>query len=236
MATLAGVTRLPALATGCASVAALLLCGGTACGPTHPTTGSPLTSPSPTVSSGEGATPSATSNPLTLAQNDCIAPPPRHGNQVHSVKLGATVTLPAGWAENPADEGKHGLETTLALETGVQPNAANISADPFPSSMTPHDAVTLEISEPGAGTMVARGDCMIATSPAAFFESTIEASLVPGVTWVGDGYSLYIAHDGALVRMLIDLPSDNGISTPLPRASVISDVKSILGSWQWDRP
>jgi hypothetical protein len=200
-----------------------------ACGPTQPV------SRATPVSVAE-VTPTVTPDPAALAANDCIAPPPNGGTKVHSNALGVIVTLPSGWAENPADEGKSGLEARFALETGKEPNGAIVSADPFPSTMTPHDAVAWEVRQPGSGTVVARGDCTIAGSPAAFFEATVQASLFPGITWVGDGYSLYIAHRGALVRVSIELPSSNGITTPLPRASVMTDVKSILGSWTWDQP
>jgi hypothetical protein len=182
------------------------------------------------------ASPVVTPNSTSLAPNDCIAPPTTGGATVHSSVLAVTVTLPAGWAENPADEGKNGLESTLALQIGVVPNTASITADPFPLNLTPHAAVALEISQPGAGNVIATGDCTIASSPASFYESTIQASLFPGITMVGDGYGVYIAHRGGLVRLLVDLPSDNGISTPMPRASVMSDIKSIFGSWTWDQP
>lgn len=181
-------------------------------------------------------TPAATPNSNSLAPNDCVAPPATGGTAVHSSALGVTVTLPPGWSEDPADEGKRGLESTFALKIGVEPNAASITAYPFPLNMTPHAAVALEISQPGAGNVVATGDCTIASSPASFFESTIQASLFPGITLVGDGYGVYIAGPGGLVRLLVDLPSDNGISTPMPRASVMTDIRSIFGSWTWDQP
>lgn len=41
------------------------------------------------------------------------------------------------------------------------------------------------------------------------------------------GYSLYIAHGGKMVRLLILFPSAT-------RASLMPQVKSILGSLQWD--
>jgi hypothetical protein len=181
-------------------------------------------------------TPAVAPNPTALAPNDCVAAPPRGGTRVRSAALGVTVTLPSAWAENPADEGKNGLEATFALETGKEPNGAIVSADPFPSTMTPHEAVASEVSQPGSGTVVAKGDCTIAGSPAAFFESTVQLSLFPGISWVGDAYGVYIAHRGALVRLLIDLPSSNGTATPLSHASVMTDVKGILGSWTWDQP
>lgn len=200
-----------------------------ACGPHQP-----LARATPV--GGAVVTPAITPDPAALATNDCVVPPPYGGTKVRSNALGVTVTVPSGWAENPADEGKNGLEATFALETGKEPNGAIVSADPFPLSMTPHEAVSWEVSQAGSGTMVGRGDCTIAGSPAAFFESTVQASLFPGITWMGDGYSVYIAHRGALVHVSIDLPSSNGITTPLPRASVMTDVKSMLGSWTWDQP
>lgn len=210
----------------------LSVCGVAACSPTHASSAKSPASP-PTASQ---TSPSVTPNPLALEPNDCTAPPPSNGTQAHSSVLGATITLPSGWAENPADEGKNGLEATFAVEIGNGPNGAIFSADPFPLTMTPHDAVAWEVSQPGSGTVVVKGDCTIAGSPASFFESTVQANLFPGITWVGDGYSVYIDHRGALVHVSGDLPSSNGITTPLPRASVMTDVKSILGSWTWDQP
>jgi hypothetical protein len=200
-----------------------------ACGPAQP-----LARATPIGAS--AVTPAVPPNPTALAANDCVITPRNGAATVRSNALGVTVTLPIGWAENPADEGKHGLEATWALQTGKEPNGAIISVDPFTLAMTPHEAVTWETSQAGSGTMVARGDCTIAGSPAAFFESTVQASLFPGITWIGDGYSVYIAHHGALVHVSIDLPSNNGIITPLPRASVMTDAKTILGSWTWDQP
>ncbi len=226
------LTRVRRTAHRLADIAVLVTFAATAasaCGPTQPV------SRATPVGVAE-ATPAVTPDPAALAANDCIAPPPNVGTKVSSNALGVTVTLPSGWAENPADEGKNGLEATFAVETGNEPNGAIFSANPFPSTMTPHDAVAWEVSQPGSGTAVVKGDCTIAGSPASFFESTVQASLFPGITWVGDGYSLYIAHRGALVHVSVDLPSSNGITTPLPRASVMTDVKSILGSWRWDQP
>ena len=195
-----------------------------ACGPTQPAT---RTNPVP---------PAVTPNPAALAPNDCIEAPPSGGTKVHSAALGMSVTLPSGWAENPGMEGKSGLEATLEFETGTDLNRAVVSADPFALTKTAHDAVTWEISQPGSGTFVARGDCTIARSPAAFFEATIQFTLMQG-TFQGAVYAVYIAHRGALVRLLIDLPSGFGPATPTPsRASVITDVKSIFGSWTWDKP
>jgi hypothetical protein len=133
-------------------------------------------------------------------------------------------------------EGKNGLQATFEVETGKGLDGANLTADPFPLNKTAHDAVSWEIAQPGSGTMVTRGDCTIARSPAAFFEATIQFTLMQG-PFQGDAYVVYIAHRGALVRLSIDLPSGFGPATPIPsRASVITDVKGILGSWTWDKP
>jgi hypothetical protein len=181
-------------------------------------------------------TPAVTPNPAALAPNDCVGTPPSGGTKVHSAALGMSVTLPSGWAENPSMEGKSGLQATFEFETGTDLNRASVSADPFTLTKTAHDAVTWEISQPGSGTFVARGDCTIASSSAAFFEATIQFTLMQG-SFQGDVYAVYIAHRGALIRLLIDLPSSLGPVTPMPpRASVITDVKSIFGSWTWDKP
>ena len=206
-----------------------LLSIGAACGPTQ---AAARTSPTPVAD----VTPAVTPNPAALAPNDCVGAPPSAGTKVHSARLGTTVTLPSGWAENPSMEGKSGLQATLEFETGTDLNRASVSADPFTLTKTAHDAVTWEISQPGSGTFVLRGDCTIARSPAAFFEATIQFTLMQG-TFQGDVYAVYIDHRGALIRLLIDLPSSLGPVTPMPpRASVITDVKSIFGSWTWDKP
>ena len=206
-----------------------LLSIGAACGPTQPAA---RTNPTPVAE----VTPAVTPNPAALAPNDCVGAPPSGGTNVHSAALGMTVTVPSGWAENPAMEGKNGLQATFEVEIGKGLTGANLSADPFTLTKTAHDAVTWEISQPGSGTFVARGDCTIARSPAAFFEATIQFTLMQGA-FQGDVYAVYIAHRGALIRLLIDLPSAFGPATPLPsRASVMTDVKSIFGSWTWDKP
>ena len=84
------------------------------------------------------------------------------------------------------------------------------------------------VSQPGAGTVVARGDCTIAGGKAAYFESTASASLFPGITVSGAGYSVVFAHGSKLVYLVILLPSNNG-------DAMMPAVKSILGSWQWDQ-
>jgi hypothetical protein len=235
------VRRAPHRLAAIAVLVTFVAVAAVACAPAQPLAGTTPVGPAVTPGgiaspSAAGTMPAATPNPAALAANDCIVPPPTGGTKVHSDALGVTVTLPSGWAENPANEGKHGLEATFDVETGTAPNGADVSAFPFTLKMSPHEAVSLEVSQPGSGTVVARGDCTIAGSPAAFFESTVQASLFPGIALVLDGYSVYIAHRGGLVHLSIDLPSSNGITTPLPRASVMTDVKGILGSWTWDQP
>jgi hypothetical protein len=103
-----------------------------------------------------------------------------------------------------------------------------MSADLIPSAMSPHDAVASMSTQAGAGTVVARGDCTIAGGKAAFFESTISVALMPGITNLGAGYTIVIAHGGKLAYLVVLLPRDNG-------ARAVPAVKSILGSWQWDQ-
>lgn len=163
-----------------------------------------------------------TPNPRALESNDCTAPPTRNGTQVHSPVLGATVTLPVGWAENPADEGQQGPPAAFDIATGSPGDGANISSDFFRSTMSPHDAANAEAAyTPGSGTVVAKGDCTIGGGQASFFESSI-----PQLGSVG--YGLYIAHSRNLVRLVIVFPETR-------RASTMPEVKSILGSWQWDQ-
>jgi len=115
--------------------------------------------------------------------------------------------------------------TTLALEALSGLDLARIYGDPFASTMSPHDAVNAEAAyTPGSGTVVAKGDCMIAGGQASFFESSIS---ILGLE--SSGYSLYIAHGAKLVRLLIEF-------SQATRASIMPQVKSILGSWQWDKP
>lgn len=190
--------------------------GAAACGPNSAKTAST----SPTA-------PAVTRNPLVLAPNDCVAPPPPGGTKAHSAVLGFTVTLPAGWAENPSNEGQSGLMAAFDLESGSGRTGASISADPWPSAMSPHDAVNWTASQPGAGSVGAKGDCTIAGRKAAFFESTVQFSVFVGITYKFGGYTLFIAHGAKLVYVLIDFPSET-------RDSFMPQIKSILGSWQWD--
>ncbi len=90
--------------------------------------------------------------------------------------------------------------------------------------MSPHDLAHAEAAAPGAGTVIGYGDCTIAGGQASFFESTVAL-----LGMESDGYSLYIAHGGKTVRLLIEFPMTS-------RASIMPQVKSILGSWQWDKP
>jgi len=119
------------------------------------------------------------------------------------------------------------MEAAFAVAGGSGPNRVSIDAYPLPLAMSPHDAVDWMASQAGAGTVVARGDCMIAGGKDAFFESTISATVFPGITKSGGGYSLVLAHGDKLVYLLFLLPADNV-------DQFVSDVKSIFGSWQWD--
>ena len=205
---------------------ALVLLAGAACAPGHP-----VVSGTPTVVA--VVSPSSAFDPLALGPNDCTAPPDPTGTTAHSSVLGASVILPAGWSEVPSDEGKQGAETAFALENGPAPAGAVVYADPFPTTMSPHEAVDWEISQPGSGTLVTRGDCTVAGSQAAYFESAINGVPGPGNS-PAEAYSMYIAHRGALVRLFIDAGSSNGVATPAPRDMVMTQVKRILGSWRWD--
>lgn len=209
---------------GCsAALAFLVACGVEACAPAPAT--SSTTTPSETAI--------VTPNPLTLAPNDCTAPPPSAGSRAHSSALGATVTLPAGWIENPADEGQLGAMAAFALESQTAPHPANIDGEsPLPTTMRPHDAVNAEAAyTPGSGTVVAKGDCTIAGSQASFFESSVTFPILfPGLPQLkGAGYVIYIAHRKSLVRLVVVLDAAD-------RESVMPQVKGILGSWQWDQP
>jgi hypothetical protein len=135
------------------------------------------------------------------------------------------VTLPASWIENTTDEGQNGAQVGFALELGggTRHGPDVIWGNSLASPMTPHDAVAAEGAyTPGSGTVIAKGDCTIAGSQASFFESS-----VAGLG--GGGYVLYIRRPGVLVRLLILFSSDT-------RDSTMPQVKSILGSWQWDKP
>jgi hypothetical protein len=184
-----------------------------ACGP------SPNASPaSPTP------TPIASPNPIALAPNDCTSPPPASGTKAHSAALAATVTLPAGWFEDTKTEGQGGAQVPFVLElpSGTLRSPEAIWGDSLTTSATPHMAAGAEAAyTPGSGTVVARGDCTVAGSPASFFESSFFGA--------GGGYSLYIGHGGILVRLLI-------LFWPETRDTTMPQVKSILGSWQWDKP
>lgn len=125
-------------------------------------------------------------------------------------------------------EGQQGMQAAFDLVAGGGgPHGTNISGDLWTLPMSPHDAVAFMTSQPGAGTVVAVGDCTIGGGRAAYFESTISATLFPGITKSGDGYSVVFEHGATRVYLVILLP-DNG-------DQVMPQVKSILGSWQWDQ-
>jgi hypothetical protein len=189
-------------------------------GPAASHSGSPSASPASSPAASV-----ASPNPVALAQNDCTSPPPTSGTKTHSSKLAATVTLPAGWVENTADEGKSGAEAAFALElaSGTRQGPDVMWGDSYATAMTAHEAAVAEAAyTPGSGTVMAKGDCIIAGSQASFFESSVA---VLG----GGGFVLYIGHRGVLVRFVILFSSDT-------RDSTMPQVKSILGSWQWDKP
>ena len=172
---------------------------------------------------GSTPTPVATPNPIALAPNDCISSPPTSGTKAHSPALAATVTLPPGWLENTTDEGQSGAQVGFALElgSGTRRGPDVIWGNSLAGPMTPHDAVAAEAAyTPGSGTVIAKGDCTIAGSQASFFESSLAG--------LGSGYVVYIGHRGVLVRLLI-------LFSPDTRDTTIPQVKSILGSWQWDQ-
>jgi hypothetical protein len=88
--------------------------------------------------------------------------------------------------------GPNGPLVVAALSGG--PHGTNISGDMWPLPMSPHDAIAYMISSPGAGNVVAVGDCTIGGGKAAYFESTISVTLFPGITKSGDGYSVVFVH------------------------------------------
>ena len=198
----------------CATVATPVLLVLSACAPV----------PAASRTSTPSISANAIVNPTALAPDDCTARAPSAGVQAHSSALSATVTLPAGWSENVGDEGQSGAQSAFALETGSGLNRDVIWANVSTLTVTAHEAAAAEASyTPGSGTVVARGDCNVAGSQAAFFESLIPQ--LPN----SDAYSLYIAHSGKLVRLVI-------LFTTVSRATTMPQVKSILGSWQWDHP
>lgn len=216
-----GAGARPAVVAGLIVLVAFGIAG---CGPSPAaSTKVPPVSPSATQ-----ASPAVTPNPTALEPNDCTAAAAVTGAKVHSTALSATVTLPSGWSESSANEGKQGLEAAFDVTSGNGPNGLNISGDLLPSTwtMNPHDSVDWMISQPGSGTVVAKGDCKIAGGKAAYFLSTMSVSVFPGITKGGAGYSLLIAHGQSLVYVVVLLPAVNDPG--------MSDVKSILGSWQWD--
>jgi hypothetical protein len=119
-------------------------------------------------------------------------------------------------------EGQQGMQVAFDLVWGSGRKGANISGDLIPSTMSPHDTVESMVTQPGAGTVIAKGDCTIAGGKAAFFKSTI-----PGLEFMGGGYSLVFAHRAQLMYLVILLPAAG-------EEAVMPGVKSILGSWQWD--
>jgi hypothetical protein len=214
--------RLPAIRYSTfGTLLVLILSSVGGCGPS-PTT---LAKGSP---SAPQSSPSVTPNPRALAPNDCTAPPPSKGTTIHSPVLGASVSVPAGWAEDPTMEGQQGLQSAFQLAHGTGPSGVSISAYPLPMAMSPHEAIDWMTSQPAAGTVDSRGDCTIAGGKAAYFESTVAFSVFPGITYSSGGYSLVVGHGAKLVYLIIIFPTDS-------RDTGMPDVKSILGSWHWDK-
>src|SRR5260370_8297187 len=142
--------RLPGRASTFGWLVVLALCSMAACGPAPtPSAKAPLGSPS--TSPVSPASPSVTPNPNALEPNDCTAPAASNGIKVHSPGLGATVTLPPGWTEDPTMEGQQGMQTTFDLiPGGGRPPRTTISADHLPFVISPHDALPFMASQPGA--------------------------------------------------------------------------------------
>jgi hypothetical protein len=199
----------------------LLLAGVAGCGP-------PPTAVAQGSPSAAQAAPAVTPNPGSLAPNDCIAPPPTKSTTLHSPVLGVSVRVPAGWAEDPTMEGQQGLQAAFDLAQGTGRNAVSITAYPWPMAMSPHEAIDWMVSQPAAGPVDSRGDCTIGGGKAAYFESTIALTPFPGITFSSGGYSLVIGHGTKLVYLIIIFPTDS-------RDTAMPQVKSILGSWKWDK-
>jgi hypothetical protein len=214
--------RLPATrSSALGTLLVLILSSVVGCGPS-PTT---LAKASPSAAQ---SSPGATPDPRALATNDCIAPPPTNGTKIHSPVLGASVSVPVGWAEDPTMEGQQGVQSALQLAHGTGPSGVSISAYPLPMAMSPHDAINWMTSQPAAGTVVSKGDCTIAGGKAAYFESTVAFTVFPGITYSSGGYSVVMGHGAKLVYLIIIFPTDS-------RDTAMPEVKSILGSWQWDK-
>src|SRR6202521_162517 len=174
----------------------LILVSAAGCGPPPATVagGSPSASQS---------SPGVTPNPGALAPNDCIAPPPTNGTKIHSPVLGASVSVPAGWAEDPTMEGQQGAQSALDLAHGTGPSGVSLSAYPLSMAMSPHEAIDWMTCPTSAGSGASRGGCTVAGGKAFFFASTIAFSLFPGVTYRSASYSLVMAHGAKLVYLII---------------------------------
>jgi hypothetical protein len=125
-------------------------------------------------------------------------------------------------------EGQQGAQSALDLAHGTGPSGVSLSAYPLSMAMSPHEAIDWMTSQPAAGTVDSRGDCTVAGGKAAYFASTIAFSLFPGITYSSGGYSLVMGHGAKLVYLIILFPTDS-------RDAAMPEMKSILGSWQWDK-
>lgn len=204
---------------GYARAAAIVLLAApciAACAPAAATSSNATSSSSATP----GGSPSPTPNQNALEPNDCTAMP-ASATTVHSEVLGATMSLPTGWTEDSVLEGQQTPKAFAIVSAG---GAIAITGELIPSTMSAHDAVDREAAyTPGSGTVIARGDCTVGGSKAAFFESSIAG-------FGSIGYVLYVAHGGNLVRLVITFTNESVAESIMP------EVKSILGSWKWDQP
>jgi hypothetical protein len=187
-----------------------------ACAPAAATS-SNATSSSSAASSGS---PNPTPNENALEPNDCTALP-ASGTTIHSEVLGATMSMPTGWTEDSVLEGQ---ESPRAFAIVSADGAIAITGELIPSTISAHDAADREAAyTPGSGTVVARGDCTVGGSKAAFFASSIAG-------FGSIGYVLYVSHRGNLVRLVITFTKESAA------LSIMAQVKGILGSWKWDQP
>ena len=125
-------------------------------------------------------------------------------------------------------EGQQRVQSAFQLAHDTGPSGMSITAYPLPMAMSPHEAIDWMTSQPGSGTVDSRGDCTIAGGKAAYFASTVAFSVFPGITYSSGGYSLVMGHGAKLLYLIILFPTES-------RATAMPAVKSILGSWRWDK-
>ena len=180
-----------------------------ACNPSGPSGSSATASSAPSGSAATSATP-------------CTSPPPSGGQVVHSAAGHFSITLAPGWTEDPTDEGSSGTGSTLALKTGgTGISSSHINFTILPGVGDPHAMIASEASSPGSGKVTGMGDCTVAGEPASWFTSTLAP--LPATSEV-----MEIAHHGSLLRVLANLSTYGGAG--------MSELRSMLGSLQWDSP